>query len=251
MKKITVLVGDIHGCLEEFNELLNLIQYNPDQMRLISLGDLMDRGPDQAGCVKRVRELNIECVKGNHEEKHIRWHKHEKKNQTSGRKNPMKRMHEKDAIAHKQLSDDDLEWMTNLPLSIDLGNNWWAVHAGCEPRFTLASQSERQIIRVRYVNDQGVAQSLGPNFSQPENTKYWTEMWQGPESIVYGHCVHSETDPRIDTISDNVTCIGLDTGCVFGGRLTAMLFDPMYPVYKEFVQVQAKQVYYKRYGEEE
>lgn len=86
MKKITVLVGDIHGCLEEFNELLKSIQYDSRTMRLIALGDLMDRGPDQAGCVRRVRELNIECVKGNHEDKHIRWFKHEQKNKNDKRK---------------------------------------------------------------------------------------------------------------------------------------------------------------------
>jgi len=248
MKKITVLVGDIHGCLEEFDELLKSIQYDSNTMRLIALGDLMDRGPDQAGCVRRARELNIECVKGNHEDKHIRWFKHEQKNKNDKRKNPMKPLAERDFLAHQQLSESDLEWMANLPLSLDLGNKWWAVHAGCEPRFTLANQSERQIIRVRYVDSDGVAKSLGPNFSQPANTKYWTEMWKGPESIVYGHCVHSESEPRIDKISDTVTCIGLDTGCVFGGMLTAMLFDPFTPEERMFVQVKAKKIYYPRYG---
>lgn len=53
MEKITVVVGDVHGCLKK-------IQYNPNQMRLIFAGDLMDRGPDSVGCVHRARELKAE-----------------------------------------------------------------------------------------------------------------------------------------------------------------------------------------------
>jgi len=249
--KIIVTIGDIHGCVEELNELLKTIQYNKNNMRLVFLGDLVHRGPDTLGVVRKVRELGTECVKGNHEDKLLRWRLHEAKERLTGKINPMKRISESEKFANKSLSEDDLDWMTNLPLSLDLGNNWWAVHAGCEPRFTLANQSERQIIRVRYVNDEGIAQSLGPNWSQPAGSKYWTELWKGPESIVYGHCVHSESEPRIDQISDTVTCIGLDTGCVFGGALTGMLFDPMSPTDKQFVQVKAKEIYYPRYGDEE
>ncbi len=90
MKKLIVAVGDVHGCIEEFQELLKTLQYNKDQMRLVLLGDLVDRGPDSAGCVKLARRLNLECIQGNHEEKHLRWRQHEIKRQNTGKSNPMR-----------------------------------------------------------------------------------------------------------------------------------------------------------------
>lgn len=249
MEKITVAVGDIHGCLEEFDELLKLIQYNPSQMRLVSLGDLMDRGPDPVGVVRRVRELGLETIMGNHEEKHVRWRKHEKKRAENGTPNPMKRMSEADAAANRALSDQDMSWMRDLPLKIELGNKWWAVHAGCEPTRTLAKQIPSQIMRVRYVDQGGKAVALGHDLSQPEGTQYWTEQWRGPESIIYGHCVHSLSEVKYDYHDNQVQCLGIDTGCCFGGHLTAAIL-PLHEDYGyELAQVKAKKKYYEGYGE--
>jgi hypothetical protein len=251
-KKIVVAVGDIHGCIDEFNELLNKIQYNKNQMRLVLLGDLMDRGPDPVGCVRRARELGIECVMGNHEEKHVRWHKHEKNKERTGKANPMKHMSEAEAKANESLNDQDWTWIKNLPLKLDLGHNLWAVHAGCESRYILDKQNPAQIMRVRYVDANGVGKALGPNISQPDGTVYWTEQWKGPESIVYGHCVHSLIEPRNDPFTTSTTvghCIGIDTGCCFGGHLTAALFENSnHPA--NFVQVKAKKKYYEGYSSE-
>jgi bis(5'-nucleosyl)-tetraphosphatase (symmetrical) len=263
MEKITVAVGDIHGCLEEFDELLKLIQYKPSQMRLVSLGDLMDRGPDPVGVVRRVRELGLETVMGNHEEKHLRWRKHEKKRAENGTPNPMKRMSEVDAAANAALSDQDMSWMRDLPLKIhlgclgtDAGDNWWAVHAGCEPTRTLGKQHPSQIMRVRYVDESGRAVALGPTLDQPEGTVYWATKWRGPESIIYGHCVHSLTDVRIDIFSPatpelpDIRCVGIDTGCCFGGHLTACFMKPNGDQMDlDFVQVKAKKKYYEGHGE--
>lgn len=261
MEKIIVAVGDVHGCLEELDELLKKIQYNPNQMELVFLGDLMDRGPDSAGVVRRVRELGAKCVKGNHEDKQLRWHKHEKNRQLTGKPNPMKPMAEIDRLANEALSDEDWTFLKNLPTKIHLGHNWWAVHAGCEPRWTLQRQNDAQIMRVRYVDEKGIGKALGPSLAQPEGTVYWDTQWKGPESIIYGHCVHSLTHPRITHVSMDVSCVGIDTGCVFGGHLTAALFQDEYPLeggstYKaqgfgiQYVQVKAKQTYFAGYGEE-
>lgn len=258
--KMVVAVGDIHGCLEEFDELLKKIQYNRSQMRLVLLGDLMDRGPDPVGCVRRAQELGAECIMGNHEEKHLRWHRHEKKRLDTGKPNPMRRMAPESQEANDALSDKDWAWMEALPLKLDLGLNWWAVHAGCEPRYTLDKQDPKQIIRVRYVNDEGVAQALNPDKSQPEGSVYWDEQWKGPESLIYGHCVHDLNKCRLSYRGD-VSMIGIDTGCCFGGHLTVALMTerdmmlegitPYGKTYKhDFVQVKAKRKYYEGYSDE-
>lgn len=246
MEKLVVAVGDLHGCLEEFEELLKTLQYNKNQMRLVLLGDLVDRGPNSAGCVKLARELNLECIMGNHEDKHLRWRRHEQKRLALDKENPMKRLSYDKKQVHDSLSEEDFNWLNNLPLKLELFQGTWAVHGGCEPRFSFADQTPSQIIRVRYVNENGISQSLGKNFSQPSNTKYWSEVWHGPESIIYGHCVHSLKDPRLDD-HGKYMCLGIDTGCVFGGMLTGAIFKDNGV---EFVQVKAKQEYYQRYGDE-
>lgn len=260
MEKITVVVGDVHGCLEELDELLRVIQYNKNQMRLVFLGDLVDRGPDSVGCVRRVRELQTECIMGNHEEKHLRFYKHEQNRLATGKANPMKPMAAADAAANATMSDQDWTWLKALPVKLHLGHEWWAVHAGCEPRYTLEKQNKSQIMRVRYVDERGIGRALNPDMSQPDNTEYWDMQWKGPESIVYGHCVHSLTHPRSVKLN-GVSCLGIDTGCVFGGHLTAAFFQDEFPleggsVYKaqtfstQFVQVKAKQKYYAGHGED-
>lgn len=259
-EKQIVVVGDIHGCLEEFDELLKKIQYNKEQMRLVLLGDLMDRGPDPVGCVRRAREMKLECVMGNHEEKHLRWHKHEKKRLETGKANPMRHMAAEAMAANEALNDQDWTYLKNLPVKIQLDEKWWAVHAGCEPRYTLEKQDPKQIMRVRYVNADGIAQSLNHDLSQPEGTVYWTELWRGPESIIYGHCVHNLEEPRWDYSPykgrDGVSCLGVDTGCCFGGKLTAAIFKEPEGLHVigeksiDFVQVKAKKNYYKGYGDE-
>lgn len=250
--RISVVVGDVHGCVDELKELLNTIQFNKNQMRLVFLGDLVDRGPDPVACVRKVRELDVECIMGNHEENVLRWRKHEKNRQLTGKANPMKRKSEADCLAAEQLSDQDLTWLKSLPLKLNLGNNWWAVHAGCEPRLSLAKQIPAQIMRVRFVNPDGMAQSLNPDKSQPDGTVYWSEQWKGPENIVYGHCVHDLKNPRIDNYSfpfhtPGVTCLGIDTGCCFGGHLTAALF---HGTHIEIAQVKAKRKYSTGHGDE-
>lgn len=66
-------VGDIHGCLDEFNALLDTIQYDyASGDRLVLLGDLVAKGPDSSGVVQRARELNAWCVRGNHDDKVVR-----------------------------------------------------------------------------------------------------------------------------------------------------------------------------------
>lgn len=251
MEKLIVVVGDLHGCSEEFQELLKTLEYNKEQMRLILLGDLIDRGPDSVGCVRIARELNLESIKGNHEDKHLRWRHYEQRCLSSGVPNPMRQLSYDKRIVHNSLSDNDFAWLNNLPLKLELYNGIWAVHGGCQPRFSLQDQPPNQIIRVRYVDDHGVPQSLGEKFSQPPNTKYWSEVWTGPESIVYGHCVHSLSNPRIDD-HGKYMCLGIDTGCVFGGMLTGAILNPLdnnrFNV--EFLQVKAKQKYYRGYENE-
>jgi hypothetical protein len=241
-----IVVGDVHGCLEELDELLLKVEYRPgDQDCLVFAGDLVDRGPDPVGCVRRARELGAGCVMGNHEEKHIRWRNWETKIVNGeAKKNPMRRFDEARMIEHNNLTDEDMAYLRAMPKTIGLGHQpWLVVHAGFEcNRVPYTDQARDKVCRVRNVGEDGKMASdhRNPLVDVPGSVP-WGMRWQGPENVIYGHAVHSRTEPRVDA-HEGYACYGIDTGCVFGGRLTALVLPDGKP--PEFVQVQAKREYH-------
>jgi hypothetical protein len=236
----TLVIGDVHGCLDELRDLLKVVSFVQGSDRLVFVGDLMDRGPEPAACVKFVRELGAECVESNHDEKFPRFRQHEANRAVTGKKNPMRLSAERQA-QHALLSDDDVAWLKGLPRVLHINPSLVVVHAGLEPAFKVADQSDA-VIRVRYVDDSGVMKGYSEgSLEQPANTILWAERWKGPESVIYGHAVHSLGNPRVDRF-DGGACYGIDTGCVYGGHLSAAVVVPGRDV--EFVQVRARLAYY-------
>lgn len=228
----TIIISDIHGCISEFQELLKTVSYNPAQDRCILLGDLIDRGPDSVGVVRMAREMNLECVMGNHELKFLKWYKN--------RNSRSDVLDNKDFYSH--FSDDDINYIFKLPSYIKY-NNTIMVHGGVKANKSITEQSSNDLSYLRYIDSNGnfismtKVQELG---KEAIGAYFWTEFWRGPESVVYGHHVHSYKDPLIEEVAPNIFCYGLDTGCCFGGRLTALILET-----KEIVQIQAKETYYK------
>lgn len=239
----TIVIGDVHGCLEELDELLGTLGPRGAH-RLVFVGDLMDRGPDPVGVVRRVRELGADCVMGNHDEKHVRYGRHEaKQRERPDYKNPMRPLYGERLAQHEQLGEDGLAWLASLPLWLDLGNNWRAVHGGAAPARRFEKQKPAVMLRCRFVDEAGAMVS---GTQPPPGTRHWAEAWPGPESIVYGHHVHDLENPRIDRPVGGVTCAGIDTGCCFGGRLTAYVVET-----GEVVQVPARRAYAELHEGEE
>jgi len=225
----TIVVGDVHGCLAELDELLRLVELRPGFDRLVFVGDLIDRGPDSVGVVRRARELRARSVAGNHEEKHLRWARTGAPSQA--RRPPGAR-----------LSPADLAWLGSLPPWLRLDGGWAVVHGGLAPARTLAAQRKDEVLRLRLVDDRGdmvVATRAPP----PPGAAPWATRWRGPESVVYGHHVHDLDTPRVDEPAAGVRCVGLDTGCCYGGRLSALVLPA-----EEIVSVAAREPYATRRG---
>lgn len=227
----TILIGDIHGCIEEFDELLKLMDYNPSSDRLILLGDLVDRGPDSVGVLRKVRQMKIECVRGNHDNKILKWANNNKQHyQSPG------------AQYYQQLNDDDIEFIFKMPVYIKL-DNVIAVHAGLKPYIPVEKQKPDDLMHLRYKDSNGKFVSLRTIWKvgkEAADAHFWTERWGGPESVVYGHNVGSLDEPLIEEYQPGVKCYGLDTGCCFGGHLSALVLET-----KEIFKVKAKEVYFK------
>lgn len=230
-----ICIGDIHGCLEEFQELLRVVEFRSGKDELIQLGDFMDRGPDPVGCLRVLREKKARVVLGNHDERHLRWRRHEAVRKETGRPNPMRPLDEERLKLNQALSEDDVRWLEGLPFLIRFDSDWVAVHGGVEPAFPLGEQKLSHVVRVRYVDENGEMASNDGDFSQPPGSVPWMSAWKGHEHVVYGHAVHSLERPTVKN-----RCVGIDTGCVYGGRLTAMV---LYDEKVEFVQVQSRRAY--------
>jgi hypothetical protein len=236
MARRTLVIGDVHGCLEELDALLRTLEYDQGRDRLVLLGDLLDRGPDGLGVVRRARELCAESVCGNHEEKHLRWAAHRARQREDGRYRIPMRLGARREAEHARLSEDDLAWLARLPPWIALDGGWVAVHAGLVPGRALEEQPGHALLHLRDVDARGFPLLGG---AVPVGTpRRWARAWTGPTSVVYGHRVHALGAPQWDEPAPGVTCVGIDTGCCYGGKLTALVLPA-----REIVQVDARGTY--------
>lgn len=250
----TIFVGDVHGCLDELLTLCDKLNLAKDDT-LVFLGDLVDRGPDPVGVVRFVRTLtSVPCkaILGNHEEKCLRWLRHENAVAAGKQgKNPMRPVPPERQAQWRALDAQDREYLAGLPLVLEFevaGEPWVAVHGGLLPGRALADQVRKhagEIVRCRWVGADGkhVGMMQGTK-EQPPGSFRWMERFDGPFNVVCGHAVHDVTDPRVDKTASGFEVWSIDTGCFGGGRLTALVLDSDCPGHRSVVQVQAKQEYY-------
>jgi len=236
----TIVIGDVHGCLDELDELTRKLEVSASD-RVIMVGDLIDRGPDPVGCVRRVRESGWEMVLGNHENRAMLWLRNESLRRDAGRPNNMRPPFDDRRREWESLSGDDLAWLWRQPTRAKT-YGWLIAHAGFEPCAPVDDQDVDQLMHIRWVDDAGRHMSPDPTKfdRRPDNSRFWAEAWRGPESVIYGHSVWDEV--RRDEPAPGVVCLGIDTGCVYGGFLTAAVLagdgEP------EMVQVRAAREYF-------
>lgn len=234
----TLVIGDIHGCAAEFAALVAKCRYQQGQDRLVLLGDLIDKGPSPSSVVTLARTLGAETILGNHEERALRWLAHEQKRVATGKANPMNPPPHKTA-EWAALDAENVAWLRSAPVTLDLGSGFLAVHGGMLPGISLAKQKPGNMLRLRYVTAEGRFAGIdGKTLEKPEGVVNWQEQYNGEYSLVVGHAVHSLESPRVDRYPNGREVWSLDTGCVHGGRLTALILET-----REVIQVQAEREY--------
>jgi len=211
-----IVYGDPHGCLEEFKALREKIAPAENDREII-LGDVLDKGPYCVETLRYARRERIECLMGNHEYKYFRYHRHEAQRQRTGKKNPMQFGPNRMRL-YAELDAEDLDYIGAMPFYIRI-DNLTLVHAGVTNDIDLETARRKKlesILYIRRLNGEGKWVSA----KQPaEGTTHWSEIYDGNQGIiVYGHEDFSEV--RRDRFA-----IGIDTGCVYGNRLTAAVFD--------------------------
>lgn len=211
----TVVVGDIHGCREELEALLSLVRFAEGD-RLVSVGDTVVRGPDPGGVVRLLRSLGALAVRGNHEDRLLRRRAESK---PVSRVRIAATMTQKTAVA---LEPEDFNWLAQLPYLLPLPeHDVVVVHAGIVPDVPLHRQKPRVLMNIRSLGDRGEP-------VEERGRPGWAVRYPADDGdrtaphILFGH--HALSEPQI-----HVRATGLDTGCVYGGRLTAMVLEPGQP----------------------
>jgi diadenosine tetraphosphatase ApaH/serine/threonine PP2A family protein phosphatase len=218
----TILIGDLHGCLDEALELLDRLAVTSSD-RVIFAGDLVDRGPRRRECVELA--MRHESILGNHEESHLLQ-----------RRRPLERLKPDHVETRRVLDDAHLEWFARLPLFIRVPEaNAVLVHAGVLPGVAIESQLPHTLLHAQCVRPPET-KSYWPSKAPPTHT-FWANHWKGPERIVFGHTV-------LDRPLVSEWAVGIDTGCVHGGALTALVLPAW-----EVVSVPARRNYFGSRGE--
>jgi len=232
----TIIYGDVHGCLDEWKTLRHELNVTSDD-REISVGDLLDRGPYSNATLTYARENSIELIMGNHEYKYLRFNKHEENKKHSGKKNPMMFNDEKLSI-YENISDADMAYIESAPFFIKI-DNLTLLHAGITNKIELNCATKKELeslTRIRELDANQKTLALG---QEAFGSRFWSEFYDGSEGIiVYGHEAMSKV--KKDRFS-----FGIDTGCVYGDKLTALIiYDTKEPLLNyNIVQVSAQKEY--------
>ncbi|HEY4015062.1 MAG TPA: metallophosphoesterase [Polyangiaceae bacterium] len=196
---ITVIVGDVHGCAAELEDLLETLCFATGTDRLVSVGDLVARGPDTPGVLALVRRAGGVVVRGNHEERLL-----------AGRHRG-KALGAEHARVSQQLSEQDWAMLEATPLWLDLPEHGLrVVHAGVLPRTPVDRTPADALLRMRTID------SRGKWSDEADAGPLWGSRYEGPPHVVFGH--NARAEPQL-----HEWATGIDTSCVYGGRLTAMV----------------------------
>jgi len=201
--KRTFIIGDIHGCLDMLRDLMDKIDWDPEKDRLIFLGDYIDRGKDSRGVIDYIIGLkkispNIQCLMGNHEELFLNYIN----GQDEGSflyNGGVSTLNSYFYAGNRVIDSEHIDFMKSLLLMIEL-DDYYIVHAGMKPGVDIKEQSVKDTLWIR----------------EP----FIFSDYDFGKRIIFGHTPFSSP-----LIMDNK--IGLDTGAVFGNKLTCLELPAM------------------------
>jgi protein phosphatase len=237
------IIGDVHGCLDELKDLLTRLGYTlaegtdpdgrpavavtpPEGRKAVFVGDLVDRGPDTPGVLRLVMRMvaagTALCVRGNHDDKLLRKLRGREVSISHGLAETLSQL----ANEPPEFTERVREFLGGLPTHYVLdGGRLVVAHAGLKEQL-----QGRVSERVRAFCLYGETTGESDEFGLPVRLN-WAADYRGRAAVVYGHT----PTPRAEWLNRTI-CI--DTGCVFGGALTALRYPG-----SELVSVPARRQY--------
>ncbi len=196
----TIIIGDVHGCLDELLALVGKTRRDPRD-RIVLVGDLVAKGPDSPGVVAWARESGADAVLGNHDAHVLR---------VAAGDHIVRLPHR--GVA-ESLAPADLDWLRARPLWLRLGQlgdrERLVVHGGFVPGVPLDEQERDVVLNLRSIDADGRP-------SKKLDGTPWAALWRGPEHVIFGH-------DAVRGLQRHPFATGLDTGCVYGNALTALV----------------------------
>ena len=191
-----IFVGDIQGCRQQLQSIVDAVGFDPGADVLYPVGDLVNKGPDSEGVLRLLRDLDAKPVLGNHD---LRW------------------------LATSRIGDPELQgWLESQPCARVL-EDLIVVHAGLHPDWSeddlldLSAEQVQFAVTVRYCDAAGNRpESDWPPPKHPFLP--WYEFYSGSKMVLYGHWARQGL-VRTERV------LGLDTGCVYGRQLTAWIAE--------------------------
>ena len=233
------IIGDVHGCFDELNELLDRLGYRitqgadqfdviaPEGRKAVFVGDLVDRGPKVVPVLRLVMKMTASgvalCVPGNHDMKLVRKLRGKEVQLTHGL---AETLHELDSES-SEFRNQVASFLDGLVSHYVLDDGKLVVaHAGMKEEM-----QGRGSGKVRDFALFGETTGETDEFGLPVRAD-WAAEYRGRATVVYGHTPVPEPEWLNRTVN-------IDTGCVFGGQLTALRYPE-----KQLIAVPAKHTYY-------
>jgi protein phosphatase len=231
------IIGDVHGCYDELVSLLVKLGYDvaegpraahPEGRKAVFLGDLVDRGPNTPGVLHLVMGMvasgSALCVPGNHENKLVRALRGRDVQVTHGLAESLAQLGKEPPEFRQQV----LEFLDGLISHFVLdGRKLVVAHAGIREEMQGRASAAVRAFAL-YGETTGETDEFGLPVRYP-----WATEYRGRATVVYGHTPVPDPEWVNNTIN-------VDTGCVFGGALTALRYPE-----KELVSVPAARTYYE------
>lgn len=212
-----VIVGDVHGCLDELRDLLSLVCLDREKDRLIFVGDVINKGPYSYEVLKWIaHDLRAEVVLGNHELKFLKG-----VNQDVNLPPLLTKL--KHQMEEEKALEIWMKWMKGCPFFIE-DEDFLVVHAGFLPGQKLESTPVHILVGIRTCDEKG------EKINSPEASP-WHHFYKGKKLVVFGHWAQQGLFIR-------KRVIGLDSGCVYGKKLSALILPE-----RRILSVPAQKVY--------
>jgi hypothetical protein len=206
----SIFIGDIHGCSEELDALLSQVGVTSKD-RVFSVGDVLARGPNSRAVLATLRRVGASAVRGNHEERLLEARR------ASLAGLPLPKLEESHARLLQELTADEFEWIAAWPLTLALPEHGaLLVHAGLVPGWPLERHDARTLTRMRTIKKDGSP-------SDKLDGRLWGEVYAGPPHVIFGH-------NAVTGLQLHASATGLDSACVYGKKLTALVLEDGEPV---------------------
>jgi hypothetical protein len=237
-----VFVGDVHGCRKDLERLLAKVDFHHKHDHLVLTGDMIAKGPDSPGVIRLAAKLGASCIRGNWEDKLLLSIAETESPHLSSLPGPYESTDrttdalEETSHSHsdyelrrlaKSFSKHDIAFLQQCPVILRVGHvphlgSLVAVHAGLVPDVPLEQQDPFHAMNMRTIDLKTRIPSSKHNGGTP-----WEKFWNHRQaklhksertSVVYGHNRKRGLNVREFTF-------GLDSGCVSGGKLSALVVD--------------------------